>query len=205
MATGTPIGAARLRPDKTDAIVAAVFAELAKLGWEAMTMDGVARRAGVGKPALYRRWPSKDEMILDCVVRAATAAALPADTGSLREDLLAFTRQAAQVLGDPLAGRVIAAVLAAMSTRPALAEAMIDSVRQPRRAAAAAALQRAIDRGEIPADSDLDLTTDLLAAPLYMYAVRAAGQVPSDYPERLTDAVLRSVTSRARPVRDRSA
>jgi len=84
-----------------------------------MTMDGVARRAGVGKPALYRRWPSKDEMILDCVVRAATAAALPADTGSLREDLLAFTRQAAQVLRDPLAGRVIAAVLAAMSTRPA--------------------------------------------------------------------------------------
>jgi AcrR family transcriptional regulator len=56
-----------LRPDKTDAIVAAFYEELAESGHERLTMDKAAARAGVGKAALYRRWPSEQKMLADLV------------------------------------------------------------------------------------------------------------------------------------------
>lgn len=111
-----------------------------------VTVEGIATRAGVGKPAIYRRWPSKHGMILDCLVSVGVSAALPGNTGRLRDDLLGFTRQAATLMADPLAGRVIAAVLSAISTHPELAAQMADRFRAPRRRAARAAFQRAIDR-----------------------------------------------------------
>lgn len=186
-------GAAVQRPEKTEAIVRAVFAELGDRGWNELTMDSVAARAGVGKPALYRRWPSKDEMLMACVIDAGLNAALPADTGNLRDDLLGFTRQAVDYIADPHIGKIIAAVLAAMSSRTDLAAAMLDRFRAPRRAAAHAALARAVTRGEISANTDFDLITDLLAGPLYMYAIQVAGPVPAGYPEQLVDTILKTL------------
>lgn len=188
----TPSGAAVLRADKTAAILDAVLHELAERGWHELTMDGVAARAGVGKPALYRRWRSRNDMVLDCVVRAGVDVALPGDTGSLRDDLLGFARQAVEALADPFAGRVIAAVLAAMSSHPEVGAALAERFREPRRLAAHAAFERAIQRGEIPADADIELATDLLAGPMYMFAVGAASPPPHGYAERLIDGVLRA-------------
>jgi AcrR family transcriptional regulator len=74
-----PAGAAVLRPEKTEAIIAAFFAELGKNGFEALTMDRVAERAGVGKAALYRRWPSKQDMLVDLVGQYATRAVSTSD------------------------------------------------------------------------------------------------------------------------------
>lgn len=187
-----PQGAAVLRAEKTEAIVHAVFAELAERGWSRLTVGAVAARAGVGKPAIYRRWRSRDEMVLDCIISAGVDAALPADTGSLRDDLLAFTRQTVELLSHPIAGRVIAAVLSAVATDPVLAAQMSERFRAPRRRAARAAFQRAIDRGEIHIDTDIELATDLLAGPLYMHALGIAGGIPGGYAEHLTDAVLRA-------------
>src|SRR5215470_885249 len=85
-----PAGAAVLRPDKTDAIVAAFYEELAESGHERLTMDRVAARAGVGKAALYRRWPSKQRMVADLVASLDGNYAAQYDRGSLRDDLLAY-------------------------------------------------------------------------------------------------------------------
>src|ERR1700758_1253837 len=89
-----PAGAAVLRPEKTKAIIAAFFTELADSGYQRLTMDRVAARAGVGKAALYRRWSSKQQMLIDLVDQLATAAVLPPDTGSLRGDLIAIADEA---------------------------------------------------------------------------------------------------------------
>src|SRR4029077_6323039 len=83
MQSRQPAGAAVLRPEKTEAIIAAFFAELGQNGYPGLTMDRVAERAGVGKAALYRRWPSKQHLLIDSVGRYATRAVLPPDTGSL--------------------------------------------------------------------------------------------------------------------------
>jgi AcrR family transcriptional regulator len=188
-----PAGAAVLQADKTEAIVEAVFEELAESGYRGLSMDRVAARAGVGKAALYRRWSSKQTMLVEVVCRVATRAALPPDTGTLRADVRGFVDDALATLEHPLAPRVIADVLAEARRSPALADALTSAYRDPRRKAGAAMLRRAVERGELPADVDVDLALDLLAGPLYLRTVAASGPLDDTYAERLTDAFLRAV------------
>jgi AcrR family transcriptional regulator len=121
---GRPGGAAVLQPDKTEAIVAAVFEELAERGYQGLSMDRVAARAGVGKAALYRRWRSKQTMLVDVVARVGSEAALPPDTGSLRGDVLAFIEEVLVVLQHPVAGRVITDLAAEAQRSEELADAL---------------------------------------------------------------------------------
>jgi AcrR family transcriptional regulator len=195
-ATRRPAGAALLQPDKTEAIVAAVFEELAERGYKGLSMDRVAARAGVGKAALYRRWRSKQTMLVDVVARVGTGTVLPSDTGSLRGDVLAFIEDALAVLQHPIAGRVITDLVAEARRSTDLSEALNARYREPRREAGAAMLRRAVERGELARDVDAELALDLLAGPLYLRAVLANGPLDASYAERLADAFLRAVQAR---------
>jgi AcrR family transcriptional regulator len=174
-----------------------VFEELAERGYQGLSMDRVAARAGVGKAALYRRWRSKHAMLVDVVAQVATAAALPPDTGSLRGDVLAFVDDALAVLEHPIASRVISDLVAEARRSPELADALYSRYRDPRREAGEAMLRRAAERGELPPDVDAELALDLLAGPLYLRAVVAGGSIDATYPERLADAFLRAVRARS--------
>jgi AcrR family transcriptional regulator len=191
-----PAGAALLRPAKTEAIVAAAFEELAEHGYRGLSMDRVAARAGVGKAALYRRWPSRQAMIIDAAASVATDAALPPDTGSLRGDVLAVIEDGLAVAQHPIAGRVIADLAAEARRSPELADALLARFRDPRRTAARAMLQRAVERGEIAPDVDVQVALQLIAGPLYLRAVFPGEQLDATYPERLADAFLRAVGAR---------
>src|SRR3954454_12051409 len=83
----TPTGAAVLQPEVTQAITEAVMWELAEQGYGRLSMEAVAKRAGVGKSALYRRWASKDHMIASVVTEFSVTRAADVNTGSLRGDL----------------------------------------------------------------------------------------------------------------------
>jgi AcrR family transcriptional regulator len=188
-----PAGAAVLRPEKTEAIIAAFFAVLGAKGYEGLTMDRVAERAGVGKAAVYRRWPSKQEMLIDLVGRYATKAVLPPDTGHLRDDLLALANDAIAVLANPLIRSVVQSLVAEAHRSPDLAAVLTERFINPRREAGAKMLRRAVERGEIRPDFDLELAQDLVGGPLYMRGVILGEEFPPGYAERLADAVLRSV------------
>ena len=188
-----PAGAAVLRPEKTEAIVAAFLAELADGGYEGLTMDRVAVRAGVGKAALYRRWPSKHEMLVDIVGQFATEAVMPQDTGSLEGDLRAVIDEAVSIVPDPRVRRVIQTLVAEAHRSPGLDAVLTERFRKPRREAGARMLRRAIERGEIEPDTDIELAQDLIAGPLYLRATILGEPFPPGYGERLTAAVLRSL------------
>ena len=130
-----PAGAAVLRPEKTDAIIAAFFRELGERGYRGLTMDRVAARAGVGKAALYRRWRSKDEMLVDLVSDLGSQAVLPPDLGSLREDLVSFIEDAVTAISHPVIRRVMPELVAEARNSPQLAQALAERFRSPRRAA----------------------------------------------------------------------
>lgn len=87
-----PAGAAVLREDVTEAIRAAVFAELAAVGYARMSIEGIARRAGVGKTAVYRRWRSKLHLVLDIVSALAVQGCPPRTPGPWRAICACCTR-----------------------------------------------------------------------------------------------------------------
>jgi AcrR family transcriptional regulator len=162
-----PAGAAVLQADVTEAIRQALFTELARCGYGRLSIEAVARRAGVGKPAIYRRWRSKQDMVVAFVSEIALAHLDMPDTGSLRGDVIAFLRAEYEALTDPLAQAIIPDLLSEANRNPDLAAALLRTVRDPRRTRAAAIIRRAIDRGEVPDSLNPDLALDTLAGPLY--------------------------------------
>ena len=107
-----PAGAAVLREDITEAIRAAVFEELAALGYGRMSIEGVARRAGVGKTAVYRRWNSKLDMVVEMVSTVAGQSLDLPDMGSLEADIGMLLTVAGKALRHPLAWKIIPDLLA---------------------------------------------------------------------------------------------
>ena len=161
-----PAGAAVLQADVTEAIRQAFFAELAECGYGRLSIEAVARRAGVGKPAIYRRWRSKQDMAVALISEVAWAHLDMPDTGSLEGDVIAFLRAEYAVLTDPLAKAIIPDLLSEANRNPALEAALLLAVRDPRRTRAAAIIRRAIDRGEVADTLNPDLALDVLAGPL---------------------------------------
>ncbi|MFG2137024.1 TetR/AcrR family transcriptional regulator [Streptomyces sp. NPDC048650] len=184
-----PAGAAVLREDKTAAIRAAVFEELAAVGFARMSIEGIARRAGVGKTAVYRRWRSKLHLVLD-VVSAVAAAGLPSpDTGSLRGDVRMLLEVAARGLQHPMASQILPDLLAEAARSPELAEALRAALHDSQQGVAAAMVARAVERGEIPAGADGGLALDLLTGPLYWRLVVVRADLPAGYLDALAGSV----------------
>lgn len=137
-------------------------------GLAAVSMDAVAERAGVSKATIYRWWPTKETLALDALYTEwTTARPRPRDTGSLRGDLLSLLRPWARLTTTRPYGRVIAALLTKAQTDPVFAAEYRHRVLEPRREQARALFERAIERGEIPADTKIDIGLDLIYGPLY--------------------------------------
>ncbi|MFE3165313.1 TetR/AcrR family transcriptional regulator [Streptomyces sp. NPDC059224] len=195
----TATGGAVLRERVTEAITEAAFAELAETGYARLSMEAVARRAGVGKAALYRRWPSKPAMIRD-LVRGKVADSLPCipATGDLHTDLRELLAAYRSQLANPLLALIGAELLAESRRDNTLAQMLHTEVAAPRRLAALAILRGAIDRGELPPTLDVELATDLLIAPLAFRMVILDGHTDNDYLETLTAATIAALKAAVR-------
>ena len=145
-------------------ILEATLAIVSESGISGLTMDAVASRAGVGKATIYRRWPSKEALLLDAWTSTAEMPEAP-DTGSLRDDLSRYMLGVDTLFHDRDRQRVFPQMIAAAKVDPEAGEAYRAFV-SSRRAPMQALLQRAVDRGEIPADVDIDVIHDLLVAPM---------------------------------------
>jgi len=162
-----PAGAAVLREDVTEAIRAAVFEELAAVGYARMSIEGIARRAGVGKTAVYRRWRSKLHLVLD-VVSAMAVLGLPVpDTGSLEGDLRLLYEVTSRALRHPVASQVIPDLQAEAARNPDIAEAFQRALRDGQESVASRIVAAAAERGEVSPGLDPDLALDLISGPLY--------------------------------------
>ncbi|MER7765598.1 TetR-like C-terminal domain-containing protein [Kitasatospora sp. NPDC096140] len=185
-APGGPV----LQDSVTRAIADAFFEELAAVGYARLSLENVARRAGAGKAAIYRRWSSKLDMTLALVRAVAVDDSEIKDTGTLRGDVLAFLTDNARALRHPLPSRIIPDLLAEAGRNPELAQVLLTAVRDTRRGNASRLLERAVERGELPPGTDLELALDLLAGPLYWRLAVVHTPTAPDYLERLTDKLL---------------
>jgi AcrR family transcriptional regulator len=141
----------------------AALAELAEHGYDGMTMDDVASRAHVGKAAIYRRWSSKPAVVADAIAhwRTGRGPGMPPDTGSLRGDIGAMVSAVPDYnVSDLNTIKVIVGVATAAMHDPVLAAALDDLVLSTPRHIIRSVLDRAVARGEVPADRDLSLVAD---------------------------------------------
>lgn len=149
----------RKRDHTRDAeIMDAALEVLAETGYDGMTVDMVAARAKAGKATLYRRWDSKEDLVIDAVACMKQVdpdhSKLP-DTGSLRDDLVALIKAPAVKDGERKM-RIMAGVMSMISSNPELAASVHAALVEPRLAVNRFLLQRAIDRGEIRPDVDVE-------------------------------------------------
>ncbi|MEU6145100.1 TetR/AcrR family transcriptional regulator [Streptomyces sp. NPDC047081] len=189
-----PAGAAVLREDVTEAIRAAVFEELAAVGYARMSIEGIARRAGVGKTAVYRRWKSKLHLVLD-VVSAIAVMGLPTpDTGSLEGDLRLLYEVTSRALRHPVASQIIPDLQAEAARNPEIAEAMQKTLREGQEGVALKILVAAEQRREIRVGFDEELALDLISGPLYWRSVVIRGpKLPKGYLDALTRATAEAL------------
>ena len=192
--TRIPAGAAVLQADVTEAIRQAFFAELAQCGYGRLSIEAVARRASVGKPAIYRRWRSKQDMAVALISEVAWAHLDMPDTGSLEGDVIAFLRAEYAVLTDPLAKSIVPDLLGEANRNPALEAALLRAVRDPRRTRAAAIIRRAAKRGEVADTLNPDLALDVLAGPLYWRLAVVHQPITDDELVQLAEMVIAAFT-----------
>jgi AcrR family transcriptional regulator len=176
------------RHDQT--ILEATLLMLRERGYGGLTIDGVAARAGVGRPTIYRRWPSKPALVVAALVDSARLALPMLDTGSLRDDLIAVQRHQVELMNSPDNRRVTAGLIADLAADPQLAERYVTEYLVPRRAAVWQVLQRGVDRGELDADVDFAFVYDLLVGPLFMRAVVWGEPLAPEAAEKTADVIM---------------
>ena len=153
------------------AILAATRELLEEVGFEQLTVTDVAARAGVGRPTVYRRYPSKEALIAASV--EALRSDLPApDTGSLCGDIREELLSRASTLGEPLVLQFLAMLLVSNANRSEFAETYWREAVAQRRHAFAEVFERAKARGEISEQLDVDLAIDVVAGPVIYQLLR---------------------------------
>ncbi|GAA1959388.1 TetR/AcrR family transcriptional regulator [Agromyces allii] len=146
-------------------ILDAAIEVLAETGYEGMTVEMVAARAKAGKATLYRRWPSKAELVLDavaCMKRGDVEAPLP-DTGTLRGDLVALIKPRSIAEAEKKL-QIMAGLASMLSRSPELADTAYATLVEPRANLNRMLFQRAVDRGEITGEHDLETLAVVSAA-----------------------------------------
>lgn len=173
-----------------DAIMLAVRELLDEAGYAALTIDAVAVRAGVGRPTVYRRWPSKAALVIAALGESSLRRDPLPDAGHLREDLLAIRQRQLALLNSSEGLRVLPGLAADVVERTELHSRFYDRYVGPWRDIIRAAVDRAVSRGEITGGASVGLVADLITGPL-VFRVIFAHEVPTEMAlEPAVDLVL---------------
>lgn len=196
-ATSPAGGTQRGRPRSQKAHKAVLDAAadlLLSRGLSSVSMDEVAERAGVSKATIYRWWPTKETLALDALYTEwAAARPAPRDTGTLRGDLLSLMRPWARLTGTRPYGRVLAALLTEAQTDPVFAAEYRRRFIEPRREQARAVFHRAMDRGEVSADTKIEVALDMLYGPIYHRLLHGHAPLNDRFVREVVDMLLRGI------------
>ena len=181
-----------------NAILHAAAALLLEAGLDEVSMDAVAARAGVSKATIYRWWPTKETLALDAIQFDWEGVQPQSQqTESLRGDLCSLLQPWVQLISERPYGRVIAALLAKAQTDLEFAAQYHAQFLDPRRNHAAAIFQRAIDRGEIAAETDIEIALDLLFGPIYHRMLQTTGKLDDRYTHEIVDILVAGLRVRS--------
>ncbi|MEM9194014.1 MAG: TetR/AcrR family transcriptional regulator [Myxococcota bacterium] len=173
-----------------DRILDAATELLEKQGFSATSMEGVARRAGIAKQTLYRRYASRQRLLLGVLGRIASTRAPPVDRGSLVEDLGAVLRPAFRFAHSSAGHAIMRAVLTHASEDSRFASVVRDEFIEPRRAVLIQAVERAKVRGELAATMDSSVLCDGLWGAMWYRLAFEHASLEDDVVDRLIAAIV---------------
>lgn len=177
-----------------DRVLATAFELLSESGVSGFTVDEVASRSGVAKTTIYRHWPTREALVLDAASRISAEQEVP-DTGSLEGDLTALLADTGHLLSTARWSSVVPSIVDVAERDPEFAEVHA-KIQRGHAIALRKVLERAADRGELPATADRSVMVSALIGPLYYR--RWFSREPID--DRFVKAIVRNVISgEARP------
>ncbi|MDX1649476.1 MAG: TetR/AcrR family transcriptional regulator [Myxococcota bacterium] len=183
-----PGSAGRPRSEEAhQAILQATLELLSEVGYSALTVEGVATRAGVGKATIYRRWPSKLPLVVEAFGQLPGFEDV--DTGSLEGDLKAMLRSYLELFHKSPLPAVLPSLAGERASNPELAQ-LFGPVMRGRREPLMRVLERGRDRGELPADLDLGLASELLVGPIAVRLFFTGRSLHPDLVDPIVDLAL---------------
>lgn len=164
---------------------------LAEVGYDAVSIEAIAARAGVGKSTIYRRYTCKEDLIADAIENIREDVTIP-DTDNLWGDIDALIQSAAQITLNPVGRQTVAMIVSSASSHPEFAQIYWTKYLQPRRQAFSVVLERAKARNEIPADLDPGLIFDIMSGiMLYSLIFQPTTESWETYVRRALDLLLK--------------
>jgi AcrR family transcriptional regulator len=176
-------------PSRDGVIRAAILRLLADVGYGSLTMDAVASEAGVGKATIYRRWRTKQDLVVDTISDLNRAEAAPADTGSLAGDLRAMMHSLVSVITGPT-GAATLSLLSTVPHQPALAHAFQDGPLAVWRQSFDEVWSRAEQRGEVRPGTGSSVIAEVPSALLVQRWLLTGRPVDEAYADEVLDTIV---------------
>jgi AcrR family transcriptional regulator len=171
------------------AIYDAVFDQLQAVGYVGLTMEGVAAGAHTGKAALYRRWPRKEDLVVDALEHALPSPADLPDHGDVRDNLLDLLRRMAAMLNSPT-GCALQCLMAEIDRDHPFARLLHQRVKEPRKQMFLTLLRRGADRGQVRPEAASPLVAEVGPALVMQRFLAEGPPVPDDYVVSVVDDVV---------------
>ena len=195
---GTVSKVGRPRSAEThQAILDATLELVARDGIRGTSIEAIAAQAGVGKTAIYRRWPTKEALVLDALSELQAQVRV-VDSGNIRRDLISFVKDLVhQVETHPVLKGLLLRVLGEAKERPEFLQTLLDRLYIPRRQQWESLFAQAQKRGELRSDIDPTLAASLIVGPTFFHLLTAqllpSSHVNRNIPEQIVDAILHGV------------
>jgi AcrR family transcriptional regulator len=177
------------------AVLEATGKLLAERGYTATSIETIARRAGVGKATIYRRWRSKEELVVELLSHVAAGVEPVPDLDDTRAELLRLVSEAIDQLMSTPTGGIIQGLASELSRNPTLSRLVRERVISLRRGEVGAVLERGIARGELRADTDAEIAHELLIGPAYYHLLLGGKKLDAQFAGRIVDAFLRGAAA----------
>jgi AcrR family transcriptional regulator len=177
-----------------EAVLAATLGELVDHGYAGLHLEAIARRAGVHKTTVYRRWGDRERLLEDALLAYADRRVPIPDTGSLRGDLAALARTVVANVTSPQTEAILRAIVAAGDREPALA-GIARRYWERRFSLAGEIARRAVARGELAPDVEPSFVVEILVAPIYLRVLLTFEPLDEGFVDWVVDAVLSSLAT----------
>lgn len=176
---------------------------LAEGGYSDLTIEAIATRAGVGKATIYRWWSSKGALVGETLARRLKVDSIK-DSGRLRDDLRQAVVATVENYSNSIAGVAVPGLIADISHDADLRDSFFKEFIQPRRASVTRLLDRAVEEGALPADTDMDLVMDVWAGAVFYRVIVTGRTVSDDLPDALVALILDGQVPRRTQATDNS-